>query len=63
MKWIVVIFVALIVLISTIPTLSKWGLGRLPGDIHCQLGRFKIEIPLMSTLLISLICIFLVKLL
>lgn len=62
MRWIVVIFVLLLVLLTCIPTLRKWGLGRLPGDIHFRfLGR-EIEIPLMSTILLAAIAMLVGKL-
>ena len=55
MRWIVVIFVLLLVLLTFIPTLRKWGLGRLPGDIHFRFLGKEIEIPLMSTILLAAI--------
>ena len=62
MRWIVVIFVLLLVLLTCIPTLRKWGLGRLPGDIYFRfLGR-EIEIPLMSTILLAAIAMLVGKL-
>lgn len=62
MRWIVVIFVLLLVLLTCIPTLRKWGLGRLPGDIHFRfLGR-EIEIPLMSTILLAAVAMLVGKL-
>ena len=63
MRWIVVIFVLLLVLLTCIPTLRKWGLGRLPGDIHFRLFGKEIEIPLMSTILLAAIAMVVGKLL
>ena len=34
---------------------SKWGLGRLPGDLSWQRGNFSIHAPLATCLLVSLI--------
>jgi hypothetical protein len=42
------------VLMTCIPWLSRFGLGRLPGDINFRLGKRKISIPLASTVLIVL---------
>ncbi|MDY3116141.1 MAG: DUF2905 domain-containing protein [Sutterella sp.] len=53
MRWFLCIFVLLVVVLTFIPTLRRWGLGRLPGDIHFQVGRYKVEIPLMSTILLA----------
>ena len=52
MRWIFTILIVLMVLMTAVPWLSKFGLGRLPGDINFMLGRRKISIPLASTLLI-----------
>lgn len=52
MRWIFTILIVLMVLMTAVPWLSKFGLGRLPGDINFTLGRRKISIPLASTLLI-----------
>lgn len=55
MRWFFGIFLVLILVLSFIPTLKRWGLGRLPGDLHFQVGKHHIEIPLMSTILLALI--------
>ncbi len=55
MRWFLAIFVLLIVVLSFIPTLRRWGLGRLPGDIHFSIRGHEIEIPLMSTVLLAAI--------
>lgn len=52
MRWIFTILIVLMVLMTAVPWLSKFGLGRLSGDINFMLGRRKISIPLASTLLI-----------
>ena len=52
MRWLLTIFIALIVLLTCIPWLSKLGLGRLPGDINFRIGRFPIRLPIASTILI-----------
>lgn len=52
MRWIFTILIVLMVLMTAVPWLSKFGLGRLPGDINFMLWRRKISIPLASTLLI-----------
>ncbi len=54
MRWILTILIALIVLLTCVPWLTKFGLGRLPGDINFRLGRREVKIPIMSTLLIMI---------
>lgn len=56
MRWILTILILLIVLMTSVPWLSKFGLGRLPGDINFRLGKRKIGIPLASTLLVVFVC-------
>lgn len=53
MRWVICIFVLLVVILSCVPTLRRWGLGRLPGDIHFRVMGREIEIPLMSTILLA----------
>ncbi len=42
------------VLMTLVPWLSRFGLGRLPGDINFTVFGRRIGIPLASTLLIVL---------
>lgn len=55
MRWIICIFVLLVVVLSCVPTLRRWGLGRFPGDINFTVMGRKVEIPLMSTILLTAI--------
>ncbi len=55
MRWVICIFVLLVVVLSSVPTLRRWGLGRLPGDINFKFLGKQIEIPLMSTILLTAI--------
>ena len=59
MRWMLTILVALMVLLTVVPWLTRFGLGRLPGDINFTIGRRKVSIPLASTILVFL-AIFLV---
>ncbi|HHQ42322.1 MAG TPA: DUF2905 domain-containing protein [Chromatiales bacterium] len=38
-----------------LPFLGKLGLGRLPGDIVIERDGFRLYIPLMTSLLVSLV--------
>lgn len=52
MRWIFTILIALMILLTALPWLSKFGIGKLPGDINFRLGRRQISIPIASTVLI-----------
>lgn len=54
-RWVIVIFVALIVFSSLLPWLEKLGIGRLPGDFRFKLFGRVFSLPFASTILISLI--------
>jgi hypothetical protein len=53
MRFVVTLFVALIVLTALQPWLQKLGIGRLPGDINFRLGKREISLPFASTLLLT----------
>ncbi len=63
MRWVICIFVLLVVVLSCVPTLRRWGLGRLPGDINFKFLGKQIEIPLMSTILLTAIVAIVARLL
>ena len=52
-RWILVIFVALIFISWFTPLLTKLGFGRLPGDFRFRLFGREWFIPLTTTLLLS----------
>jgi DUF2905 family protein len=54
-RWLVVVFLALIVFNAIGPWLEKHGLGRLPGDLRFRFAGRTWFIPLASSMLISLI--------
>ena len=53
LRWILVIFVALVFIGWLQPALHKLGIGRLPGDFRFRLFGRDWFIPLTSTLLLS----------
>ncbi len=61
MRWIIVFFAVLVLVIGFMPTLRRFGLGRLPGDIYFKIGRFEVEIPLMSTLILAAVIMIVAK--
>ena len=60
-RWLIVVFVALVLINGLTPWLRKLGLGRLPGDFHFRLFGREWFIPLASTVLLSLVISLLVK--
>lgn len=54
-RWLIVIFVALLVINSISPWFRKLGFGRLPGDFRFRLFGREIFIPLTTTILLSLL--------
>ena len=54
-RWLIVVFLALVLINGLAPFLRKFGLGRLPGDFHFRLFGREWFIPLASTVLLSLV--------
>ncbi len=54
-RWMLVIFLALLLISWATPVLRKLGLGRLPGDFHFRAFGREWFIPLASTVLLSLL--------
>jgi hypothetical protein len=63
LKWVVMLIVALIVLTVLAPWLSKYGLGRLPGDLTVRYKGKLYYLPFTSTILLSLALTLLTRLL
>lgn len=55
-RWIIVIFLALMLISWFTPLLQKLGFGRLPGDLRFKLFGRQFFIPLTTTILLSLVC-------
>jgi hypothetical protein len=53
MRFVVTLFVALVVLSALHPWLQKLGLGRLPGDLRFRIGKREVLLPFASTLLLT----------
>jgi hypothetical protein len=63
MRFVVTLFIALIVLAALQPWLQKLGLGRLPGDLRFRLGKREILLPFASTLVLTVLIFLIGKLL
>ncbi len=61
-RWLLTIFLALIIFSSLLPWLEKLGIGRLPGDLRFNLFGLKIFLPFASTVLLSLVVFLVAKL-
>ena len=54
-RWFIVIFLALIFISFLTPLLQKIGFGKLPGDLRFELFGREWNIPLTTTILLSLV--------
>lgn len=60
-RWLLVVFLALILFSGLRPWLEKLGLGKLPGDFRFRLFGREWFIPFASSIVLSLIAMALVK--
>ena len=61
-RWILVIFLALVLISWLSPFLQKIGFGKLPGDLRFRLFGREWFIPLTTTVILSLIAGLIAKL-
>ncbi|WP_114971738.1 DUF2905 domain-containing protein [Rhodoferax ferrireducens] len=54
-RWFIVIFLALVLINALTPWLHKLGFGKLPGDFRFKLRGREWNIPLASTIVLSLL--------
>jgi hypothetical protein len=62
LRWVLVIFLALIVFSAALPWLEKLGIGRLPGDLRFRLFGKTVQLPFASTVLLSTLVFLLARL-
>lgn len=60
-RWVVVIFIGLVIFANLLPWLQKLGLGKLPGDLRFRLFGRVYTIPFASSILLSLCILLLAK--
>ena len=60
-RWFIVVFLALMLIGWLTPALRKLGFGSLPGDLRFRLFGRDWSIPLMSTILLSLVASLIAK--
>jgi hypothetical protein len=54
-RWLIVVFLALLLFSGLRPWLEKLGLGKLPGDLRFRLFGRDFFVPLASSVLLSLV--------
>jgi len=54
-RWLIVVCLALLIFSWLTPWLRRLGFGRLPGDLHFRLFGREWDIPLASTVVLSLL--------
>jgi len=60
-RWLIVVFLALILFNGLMPWLQKFGFGKLPGDFRFRLFGRKFFIPLTTTVLLSMVAALIAK--
>ena len=56
-RWVLAIFLVLIIFSTALPWLERLGIGRLPGDVRFTLCGKRFSLPFASTLLLSMIVV------
>jgi len=62
-RWLIVVFLALVIFSGLRTWLEKLGLGRLPGDFRFKLFGREFFVPLASSVVLSFIALLVAKLL
>ncbi|MEY3524793.1 MAG: hypothetical protein RIR92_858 [Pseudomonadota bacterium] len=61
-RWLLVVFLALLLIQGLSPWLNKLGFGRLPGDMRFRLFGREFFIPLTTTIILSMVCALIARL-
>lgn len=62
-RWLIVVFVVLLLINWFTPVLRKLGFGRLPGDFQFRLFGRDFYLPVATTVLVSMAAALIVRLL
>jgi len=54
-RWLIVVFLALVLLNGLTPWLQRLGFGKLPGDFRFRIFGREFFIPLTTTLILSMV--------
>ena len=60
-RWLIVIFLALVLFSGLAPWLHKLGLGKLPGDFRFRLFGREFFVPLASSIVLSLLAMLIAR--
>ena len=60
-RWLLVVFLALVLFSGLRPWLEKLGLGRLPGDFRFKIFGREIFVPLASSVALSVLALLVAK--
>jgi len=55
-RWLIVVFLALLLIKGITPWLQNLGFGRLPGDLRFRLFGRDFFLPLTTTIILSMVC-------
>jgi Protein of unknown function (DUF2905) len=61
-RWLIVTFLALLLIGWLAPALRRWGFGKLPGDFSFTFRGRLVSVPLGSTVVLSLVAALISKL-
>jgi hypothetical protein len=61
-RWLLVVFLALLLIQGLTPWLNKLGFGRLPGDMRFRFFGREFFIPLTTTIILSMVCALIARL-
>ena len=62
-RWLLVVFIALLLFSGLRPWLEKFGLGKLPGDFRFRCAGREWFFPFASSVVLSLLAMLIIKLL
>ncbi len=62
-RWVLVVFVVLLLIQGVTPWLSKLGFGRFPGDLRFKIFGREFFIPITTTLILSMACALIARIL
>ncbi len=57
LKWLLTIVIALVIIAIAMPWLRRRGLGHLPGDLRVRVKGRDYYVPILSTIILSLIAV------